>query len=64
MHYDWGRIPKLCIGKGRQVINYNSVYGVRGQQCTRLDYIKHAMQLHVHSACKVCALESSSIRKE
>ena len=46
----WLRMPKLYIGKGRRVMNYNNIIDrAIAQQCD--------MQ---HSVRGVCALESSS----
>ena len=33
----WLCMPEFCIGNGRQVTKYNSIYRARAQQCTRLD---------------------------
>ena len=54
-------MPKLCIGKGRRVTNYNSIYRARAHGSGHTVRLEHAVQLHVHSARGVCALKSSSV---
>ena len=50
----------LMYRKGSLSHKLHSIYGARGQQCMYTIRLEHAMQLHTHSARRVCALERSS----